>query len=197
MSTATTDPTLEALVPRGSAARNGVLVLLALALLAAVWLLPPVLRPAVAGPTSSGSAHVFPAENREVTLTTLDPRGWGGVTVRGVDDAPGAHVVGAWVLEGDHIDAAAATPEDLGSVDYVAQVIGAGDRDRLPRTIAAGRTATLVVLWQVDDCATAASGSSGTDVHVTGRWGISGVDQVMAGPILAPSPAGDGTTCLG
>ena len=77
------------------------------------------------------------------------------------------------------------------------QVIGAGDRDRLPRTIAAGRPATLVVLWQVDDCATAASGSSGTDVHVTGRWGTSGVDHVMAGPILAPSPAGDGKTCLG
>jgi hypothetical protein len=196
MSTATTDPTLEALVPRGSAARNVVLVLLALALLAAVWLLPPVLRPAVVT-TSYGGGSVFPAESREVTLTTLEPRGWGGVTVRGVDDVPGAHVVWAWVLEGDHVEGAVTTLAGLGAADWVAQVIGAGDQDRLPRTVAAGRPATLVVLWQVDDCATVATGSGGTDVHVTGRWGTSRVEQVMAGPIRAPGPAGDVTACLG
>ena len=100
MSQATVDPTLEALVPRGSAWRSAGLVVLALALLVGAWLLPPTLKPGI-GEGFGASWQEFAAEKRVVLLAQVHPSGLGGVRVRAVDDLPGAHVVDAWVVDGD------------------------------------------------------------------------------------------------
>ena len=195
MSTATVDPTLEALVPRGSAWRNTVLVVLGLALLAAAWFLPPVARPSI-GTASGASWREFAAARQVVLVAGLEPRTPAGLQVRAVEDVPGAHVVAAWATD-DRLeaveDAAAATPEGRGlsASDYAA-ALGVTDADRLPRTVAPDGDATLVVLWQLDDC-TALTGQA--PVVVAGsRWGVTAHDSLGFSPFSVyvgapPDPA--------
>ena len=194
MSEATADPTLEALVPRGSRWHGLVLVALALAVLVGAWVVPALARPSITGDGSAAGTE-FPAEQREVVLTPIAPRGWGGVTVGAVDDVAGAHVVGAWAVEGIS-DALSGMPaNDVASDEYLTR-LGVTDADRLPRHLGPGRAATLVVLWQIESCQTAArGGADSTPVHLRGPFGNARVETVPASPMLGGSEWSDGTPC--
>ncbi|OJV81090.1 MAG: hypothetical protein BGO37_16540 [Cellulomonas sp. 73-92] len=189
------DPTLEALVPRPSRRGGAALVVLALAVLVAAWVVPALVRPTI-GTGSSAAGREFPAERRELVLAEITPGGWGGVTVNGVDDVPGAHVVGAWAVEGVS-DALRTMPAvDVASDEYVTR-LGVTDADRLPRRVAPGRSATLVVLWQIDSCRTAADGGAvSTPVHLRGPLGNARVETVPASPMLGGTEWSDGTPCV-
>jgi hypothetical protein len=185
------DPTLEALVPRGSWRRSAVLVVLGVVLLVALWAALPRLMPTVT--TDGGMASEFAAEGREVAVIDLVPEAWGGVTVRSVEDVAGAHVVGAWAYPGA-VSFDSPMPEGLSSTDFLATLVQ--DSDRLPRTLPPGQPATLVVLWQIDSCQVASRGTGGMSVHLAGRFGLTRVEELpFGGP--TPSPAGwaDGTPC--
>ena len=185
MGEATTDPTLEALVPRGSAWRNAALVGLGLVLLVAAWLLPPLVRPSL-GTTPGGSWQEFPSERQVVVVGGIEPRAWGGVRVQSVGDVPGAHVVAAWATDDDLWEAGrgdptapstAAPAHDRGpsAQDYVAS-LGLTDDDRLPRTVAGDGDATLVVLWQLDGC----TGQTGNPrIAVGSRWGVTSTIETL------------------
>jgi hypothetical protein len=187
-----TDPTLEALVPRGSAWRSAALVVLACAVLVGSWVLPAHLRPTINGGSESGTE--FAAEGREVVLSSLAPQAWGGVTVTGVDDVRGAHVVAAWALEGSSTALSNLPASDAPSDQYVVERLGVTDADRLPRRLASGVPATLVVLWQVDNCGTAAT-ANGTDVRISGPLGTARVEHLSGGPWFS-QVWGNGTPCL-
>ncbi len=197
MSTATTDPTLEALVPRGSWRRNVVLVVLGLALLAAAWFLPPLLRPGI-GNGPGGSWQELDAAGQVVLVAGVEPTTWGGTRVLSVDGLPGAHVVDAWAVDadlwgGDPQAGVAVAPEParspgMSARDYVAS-LGVTDAERLPRAVASDGDATLVVLWQIDDC-TALTGQE-VSLTVANRWGA----RRTAG--LSLSPFGSFATTTG
>lgn len=198
MSEATVDPTLDALVPRGSAARSAAFVALGLALLAGLWFLPPLLRPDVVGHSAGGSAGWFAGDRRVVFFETLHPQGPGEIRVLGVEDVPGARVVDAWVLDGDHFvppDAIHPGPagEPQSASDYLAVGVPAADEStHLPRWIAAGRTATLVVLWEIRDCG-ALSGEL-PSVRLATRWGATRTQPLLYNP-FASGTARDTGTC--
>ena len=174
MSYATGDPTLESLVPRGSPLRSGALVGLALALLVAAWFLPPLLQPGLFGSSGGGSSIVV-GPQRVVSTAMLQPHGLGGVRVTRVDPVPGAHVVDAWVVEGDRSAPSDPTPAS----DEVLAALGAGPTTHLPRAVRSGGTATLVVLWHVDDCA--ALVDDGPTVHVASGW-VTRAEQIPWSP---------------
>lgn len=186
------DPTLEALVPRGSWWRSAVLVVLGVVLLVASWVVLPRVMPTVT--TNGGMAAEFAPESREVAVVDLAPHAWGGVTVRSIDDVPGAHVLDAWAYPGtvtfDH-----PMPEGVSSADFLATLVR--DSDRLPRTLPSGQPATLVVLWQIDSCQMASRGNSHISVHLAGRFGLTRVEDLsFGGPMLSPGSWADGTPCL-
>jgi hypothetical protein len=175
MSDAMADPTIDALVPRGSARRNAVLVGLAVLLLAGLWYVPPLLRPAL-GDSDGGMVREYVVDRQVVQLAGIEPHGTGGVEVRSVGNVSGAHVLGAWVVAGNVWNGEApATPDGPSPRGFVAS-LGVGDGDKLPRTVASGAEATLVVLWQVDDCQ-ALTGTPPT-VRVATRWGATRDDPV-------------------
>ncbi len=193
MSQATADPTLEALVPRGSRWRGVAFVVLALAVLGGAWVVPALVRPTIVG-NGSAAGTEFPAEHRELVLANIAPHGWGGVTVVRIDDVPGAHVVGAWAVEGDALGNVPVA--DVASADYLTKRLGLTDADRLPRALASGGPATLVVLWQIDSCQTAArGGADSTPVHLRGPLATARVETVPASPMLSSGGWSDGTPC--
>lgn len=192
MSQATTDPTLEALAPRGSAWHGLALAVVAVLVLVAAWVVPAQARPTISGDGSAMGSE-FPSERRELVLTDLAPRAWGGVTVSGVDDVAGAHVVGAWAVEGDR---AANAPASTRSSDGDLARLGVTDADRLPRTLSSGEPATLVVLWQIDSCQWAARVPDSVPVRVRGLLGVSRVETVPAAPMLGGDTWSDGSPCL-
>jgi hypothetical protein len=194
MSQATADPTLEMLVPRPSRWRGAALVVLALAVLLAAWVVPAQVRPTI-GTSSSAAGQEFPTEHRELVLTEIAPGGWGGVTVTGIDDVPGAHAVGAWVIAGVSGALSALPPIDVASDEYVTR-LGLTDADRLPRRLPPGQAATLVVLWQIDSCRVAAGGADSTPVHLQGLLGNARVETVPASPMLGGTEWSDGKPCL-
>jgi len=191
MSQATTDPTLEALAPRGSAWHGVALAVVAVLVLVAAWVVPAWARPTIGGDGSAMGAE-FPSERRELVLTNLAPHAWGGVTVSGVDDVAGAHVVGAWAVEGNRGSNA---PAGTRTSDGDLARLGVTDADRLPRTLASGQPATLVVLWQIESCQTAARVADSVPVHVRGLLGVARVETVPAAPMLGGVTWSDGTPC--
>lgn len=196
MSQATTDPTLEALAPRGSAWHGVTVAVVAVLVLVAAWVVPAQARPSVTGTGSSGAGIEFPVEHRELVLVQLAPHGWGGVTVTGIDDVPGAHVLDAWAVTGTGGTLSNPPAPGMASDEYVRQRLGVSSSDHLPRRLVAGRPATLVILWQIDDCRTAATAGAGaTPVHLTGLLGTARVETLPVSPMLSPDTWSDGTAC--
>lgn len=194
MSAATVDPTLEALVPRGSARRNAALVAAYLVLLVGLWYLPPLLRPGL-DTSPGGSWREFADERRVVLLAGVTPHGWGGVEVRSVGDVPGAHVVGAWLVDGElsggyhgRTDTPGQLPPGTSALDYATGLPGVGDDTRLPRAVPAGADGTLVVLWQIDDCA-ALNGRS-PQIESAARWGAVRLDDLRYSPFQSYAGSG-------
>lgn len=196
MSQATVDPTLEALVPRGSARRNAVLVVLGLALLAAAWFAPTALKPSL-GTTSGGMWQEFPSARQVVVVGSIEPRAWGGVRVRSVGDVPGAHVVAAWATDDDlwsgdpdgpDVISSATSAHDQGmsAQDYV-ESLGLTDAQRLPRTVAGDGDATLVVLWQIDGCTGQTDRSP--QVGLGTRWGLTSSEMLPFSAFLFDTEA--------
>lgn len=184
----TADPTLEALVPRGSARRNAVLVVLGLALLVAAWFLPR-LQPGIGG--SPGASWRWFADERQVLLVTaVQPSTWGGVEVRSVGGVSGAHVVDAWVVDADWMGGEDAPPavtgrpvDGMSAHDAVA-ALGLRDDERLPHRVAGDGAATLVVLWQVDEGCAELSDDPPT-VVVANRAGFSRTDVLQLSPFAS------------
>lgn len=196
MSQATTDPTLEALVPRGSSWRSAGLVLLGLALTAAAWALPPVVWPSV-GTNPGGSWQEFAAQKQVLVVAGIEPRTWGGTRVISVHDVPGAHVVAAWATNedlwggaGSHPVAPAPSP-DTRTPDEVVAEWGLTAADRLPRTVTSDRDATLLVLWQIDDCG--ALTDVQPEVVVGSRWGVRHTDRLRFSPFQSMPVGQPGT----
>ena len=190
MSTATADPTLESLVPRGSWPRSAGLVLLALVLLGAAWFAPPLLQPGVLGTSGGGSSMTVGPGIRVISTETLQPHGPGDVRITGVDSVPGAHVVDAWVLDGEHSVPPFETSPT--AADALA-AIGVGPQTHQPRAVPSGRTATLVVLWQVDDCA--ALTDKGPMVRVATLVGTTRSEQLRWNAVLTQATSAGTARC--
>ena len=198
MSQATADPTLAALVPRGSAWRGAALVGLALAALVGSWLLPPRLQAGI-GQGQSSWGRQFTVEGQVLEVAAIQPHAWGGVEVRSVGAVPGAHVVGAWTTNAD-LWGTAAVPDAATPADLLA-LLGLTDADRLPHVVAPRQDATLVVLWQIDDCAALRSRPSVVSgpleaglpsVVSATRWGTTHTDTLSPSPLewYAPGSVG-------
>ena len=109
--------------------------------------------------------------------------------MRSVQDVPGAHVVDAWAVDDDRwggdtqagvaVATVPAQSQGMSARDYVAS-LGVTDADRLPRELVPDGDATLVVLWQIDDC-TALTGQAPT-VVAANRWGATGSDSLRVSP---------------
>lgn len=168
------------------------LVVLAVVLLAGLWYLPPVLKPGI-GATPGGVWAEFPTDRQVLLVTGMEPHGWGGVEIRSVDDLSGARVVDAWAVSSDlwsdYMAAPAQVPAPGSARDLVAS-LGLGDVDRLPRTLPSGGEATLVVLWQLDDCASLTR--MPPTVNVAARWGATRADQMSYSPFSVYTYPGAG-----
>lgn len=184
MSQATADPTIEALVPRGSVVRSASLVVIALMVIVAAWVLPPVLRPAVLGANGAGEAAPVTPGRRVVTTALLQPQGLGGVRINRVDAVPGVHLVDAWVVDGWRTTGS--PPAAFRAGDDVLAALGVGPEARVPVHVPSGREATLVMLWQVDDCS--ALTDDGASIHVTGLW-TNRTERLWGSPLGPPDPA--------
>ncbi len=160
MTTATTpadgDPTLVALVPRRSPARNALLVAIGAVVLLTAALSPRVLQPSI---DTDGTYTWSALAGHGQTLETIEftARGWPALDVRSIGEVPGARSVDAWVLTGTSARGGhAGDPTDHPSgLDFVRASFPHADlaATRLPQRLEDGATATLVVLWGLDDCA--------------------------------------------
>lgn len=150
------DPTLVALVPRRSPARNALLVAMGAVVLLTAALSPRVLQPS----TDTDGTYTWSAlTGHGQTLGTIEftARGWPALDVRSIGEVPGARLVDAWVLTGESARGAnAGDPTDHPSgLDFVRASFPHADlaATRLPQRLEDGATATLVILWDLDDCA--------------------------------------------
>lgn len=184
------DPTLQALVPRGSWLRSGSLVVTALLLLVSAWFLPGLLQPRLLGATGGGASVVVGPGKRVVATALLQPHGLGGVRVTAIDPVPGAHVVDAWVVDGwrDPWTGTTTTP----TADATLAALGAGPAAQVPLTVPSGESATLVMLWQVDDCA--ALTADGPVVHVASPWATR-TERLPWSPVGTSSPPDANPVC--
>ena len=144
-------------MPQRSTRRNVVVVLVAVAVLAAVWASPAVLKPSVQFDGGGGMWSAVAAHDQVLTIVDLEPNGFPSTDIRRVVDQPGAHVVGAWVITSasagfrDDIE-----PGDFATgLDYVAAALEPVEElaaTALPRSVGRGTSAQLVVLWSIADC---------------------------------------------
>ena len=192
------DPTLESLVPRRSTARNLVLLAVGALVLVGLWVAPIVVTPVVT-PAASGGGN-FPVPGGVVASTDLQPRSLAPVTVVAVAPAPGARVADAWVVR-DPIGAP--TGLDLEAVPAEAAIPGLaagqapdGRYDRLPARVENGEHVTLVIHWEVDDCADLHEGYEPTLVvrpSVGPRYDVT--LPAIAGPEFDALTLEDSVTC--
>lgn len=148
------DDALEALLPPRR--RTGAVVpAVAVLVLVLAWFSPQLLRPSVWDGSGGGRSTTFgPAGSQLLTTTVTSTDSWLPFTVERVGDVPGARVVGAWLVTGpDAVTAERGVEGSLVSADgYVAQVVSSPSGAQLPRRMAAGGPAALLVLWEVEDC---------------------------------------------
>jgi hypothetical protein len=92
-----------------------------------------------------------------MTITSVTAQTWPHVDIRSIDDVPGAPLVRAWmvnelVLAGfdDTLDES----EYESGMSYVKAALPGLDieRDALPQSLRRGDSATLIVLWDIDNC---------------------------------------------
>ena len=155
MSTASVaDPSLDSLVPRPTAGRNLALLGLAAALGTVAWFSPTVLAPTLrAGDVGGGAWQTFGTDG-VLTTSELSPAGWPSLVVESVEDVPGAHVVGAWVLppEAQLLGSpTVAHPESL-ALEDVLPGVDLGPATALPQRLSPGQTGHLLVRWEITDC---------------------------------------------
>jgi hypothetical protein len=117
---------LAGLAPRASWPRSTLLVLVGMAVLAGAWLLPPVLAPSFSSPVDAQWGPS--ADGVVVGQVDVHVEAWPWATLTGVDDVAGARVVGFEVRD---------------------PASGAG----LGRRLGSSDEVTVVVHWQVTDCA--------------------------------------------
>lgn len=155
------DPTLAALVPAATRRRNVALVTAAVLALGAAWFSPRVLGPALDDGGWGGSADVGTADRTVAVTLTSTPLVWPWATVTAVDDAPGATVLGAWLMPADDarraLEDGGAPAAEPGPRTGRQALGGAYPVDRLeatalPQRLRTGEEATLAILWRIDDC---------------------------------------------
>lgn len=147
----TADPQVLGLVPaprRRTVALTAALT--ALLLVGAWWSTAPV--PRLTDAHSGGGAADDLGDGRVLVGVVLERGGVGPVDVLGVDDVPGARVLGAW-LETTPAGAPDDDPFGPGGPGTPAPGSPLGDAQPLPARSEAGDGGWLVVLWDVDDCA--------------------------------------------
>lgn len=152
------DPAIDTLVPRRSWLRNTALLLIAIALIVAVWWSPRVLRPSLAGRDgSAGTWSAVHGHDQVLVVVRVVAGGWDGVDVRRVVPVPGASVAGAWVLDRSELDVDVGETGEPSSfpsgIAYAtARHPSIGADTALPQRIPDGTTAALAILWDLDDC---------------------------------------------
>lgn len=158
-STSTPDPSMERLAPRPSRVRNLLLVLAGIAVLLAAWFSPVVLRASLSPRDGSqaGSWSALPSHRQVLTTSLLTAQTWPRVDVRSVDDVPGAHVAGAWIVDasvsGAFDDSVDESDYESGRSYIEASMPGFdAERDALPTSLDHGHSAFLIVLWDIDSC---------------------------------------------
>lgn len=149
------DATLATLVPRPSVARNLLAVAAAVAVLVGAGMAPDYVTPQVT--YGGGSAEVLRVSRSVLTATDVIVTSKGDVELVDVGRAPGAELLGAWVLSPAEIDRFYASPDidgrdPLHTLDLRYQGAAPLDRLRLPQRVEAGRSAYLVLLWTITDC---------------------------------------------
>lgn len=156
-STAFADATLLTLVPQPSRFRNVLLGVAGAVILLAAVASPPMLRPSVARLGSSGQVTALGPHPQVVVIVSLTPEVWPYATLSGVDDVPGAHVAGAWLLPGvtDLVTFPALKPADYPTgLDYLKAQLPNENLDgaSLPQRLHQDGHATLIILWDITDC---------------------------------------------
>ena len=155
----TPDPTIGLLSPRPSRARNLLLMLTGVLVLAAVVVSPNLLRPSVVPGIGGygGSWMALGSRDQALTITGIETQGWTDVEVHSLVDVPGAALAGAWI-----IDEVSYAKFDNGLDDatfttvaaYLEAAIPGFDStgDALPHHLERKQTAYLVALWDILDC---------------------------------------------
>ena len=152
------DPAIDMLVPRRSRLRNTALLVVAVALIVAVWWSPRVLRPSLAGEDgSAGTWSAVHGHDQVLVVARVVADGWNGVDVRRVVPVPGAGVAGAWVLDKSEFDVDVTETGEPSSFPSgiafaTARHPSIGADTALPQHIPDGTTAALAILWDIDDC---------------------------------------------
>jgi len=194
---------LDGLLPQRSRWRTLVVVVAIGLAVALTWTLPPWLHPQLPASGGGGSSAW---QGAPFVLTFFQPDGdQSPVTVRGVDDIPGARVVGAWVTTpltpgGDFnmawqaATSGMAVPSDAAVVIEALRAAGAPlDGCGLPQRLASGDR--LWVLWQITDC-TVGAHAAGEVIPPAGPASVRlrgplGVTLGQPGPMMI-SPFGYG-----
>ena len=181
------DPDVLALAP--PTRRRSVLAATAVAALAlgAAWS-SAELRPALVHGSSAAGAAEELTDGRVLTGLQLRARSIGPLEVVGVDDVPGARVLGAWVAPASPGPDRA--PDGLFDGDPVRPEPGSalGAAQPVPAAVPDGDDAWLVVLWEVTDCDRAQSAVDGPVAHLRTALGLV-VEETL------PDIAGPGYAC--
>ena len=175
------DPDVDALVPRsrrGAALAVGALVV---AVLVGGWVSAGA-RPSVVDPSgAAGGAARALDDDRVLVGVDLVPGGVGRLTVESVGDVPGARALGAWVAPATAQTGGGSSTDAIFVEDGPVPVPGEpfADAVPLPAPVPQDAGSSLVVLWDVTDCAAVQRLVDGPEVRL----------RTLVGPVTEHLPA--------
>lgn len=181
------DETLLGLVPRPSVVRNVALALLVVGLLTCAYVAPDFVRPVV-GYGQMG-AEVLTLSDSVLVTSDLTLTSRGDIQVVTVTPAPGARLVGAWLLPAAEVERMYTAPQlqvrdalDTLEARYQGAVPLA--ELRLPQPLVAGTTQHLVLLWEITDCTLLIPGFG---PELTVRTAVGTTETVLLDPFMGPA----------
>lgn len=191
------DETLLALAPRPSVVRSAVLAVVVATLLTCAYVAPDFLRPVVV--SGQVGSEVLTLSDSVLVTTDLALTSRGDIQVVGVEPAPGARLVGAWLLPPAEVERMHTAPDlevrdalDTLEARYQGEVPLA--ELRLPQALVAGTTQHLVLLWEITDCAALLPGFV---PELTVRTAVGATEHLPLGPYVGPAPTPEWLVELG
>lgn len=150
------DSTLETLIPRPSRARNFILIVLGALILAAVLVGPMLLQSSISKDSSGTRSWAALGPHPFVlSVVSVKADGWPSVKVDSVTNVPGASVADVWIMpegtRGENGDIRSAA-NFAHPWEYVEAYYGATADNRLPQQLDDGESASMLILWEIEDC---------------------------------------------